>query len=251
VVFGYYRQDGPGFRADQRMIEYIQERSEAIQMATGEVLSSAQFLEFFQFPRSQHYTPIGKLSGGEKRRLYLVTLLLANPNFLILDEPTNDLDLQTLQALEEFLDQYQGVLVVVSHDRFLLDRVTDHLFIFEGNGIVRDYNGRYADYWLEREMDLQKRALEAEAAPQAPKAEEPKRERQREKRGLSNFEQREFERLEKEIAELEHKRAELAERMSHPDTDYTQIQTLAQTVEELTAQIDAKTERWLTLAEYV
>ena len=153
MVFGNYAQQGLEIKEDKRVIEYVKDIAEHFPLADGSSLSAAQFLNLFLFPPEQQYTYISKLSGGEKRRLHLLSILFCNPNFLILDEPTNDLDLQTLGVLENFLSEYQGCIIIVSHDRYFMDRLVDHLFVFEGAGVIRDYPGNYSLYriWMKEQ----------------------------------------------------------------------------------------------------
>ena len=146
VVFGNFSQEGLQYKEDKRAIEYVKDMAEFFPLADGSKITASQFMEKFGFTAEQQYTPLSKLSGGEKRRLHLMSVLFLNPNFLILDEPTNDLDLQTLRTLEEFLMEYPGCILIVSHDRYFMDRMVDHLFAFEGNGVIRDFPGNYTQY---------------------------------------------------------------------------------------------------------
>jgi ATP-binding cassette subfamily F protein uup len=245
VVFGNYSQQGLQVKEDLRVIEYVKGIAENFPLANGGTLSAAQFLGLFLFPPEQQYTYISKLSGGERRRLHLLTVLFRNPNFLILDEPTNDLDLPTLSVLENFLLEFGGCLVIVSHDRYFMDRLVDHLFVFEGEGTVRDFPGNYSQYRQEQRM------LEsAAAAPPAPK-EAPKKEAAVPvKRKLSFKEQREFENLEKEIAALDEERKGINEKLTQ-NLPYEELQQLAARIGEINALIDEKELRWLELSEQV
>src|SRR5690606_7462942 len=155
VVFGYYSQQGLDIKEDKRVIEYVKDIAENFPLAGGGTLSASQFLQLFLFPPVQQYTYISRLSGGEKRRLHLLSILFRNPNFLILDEPTNDLDLPTLSVLEDFLSQFQGCLILISHDRYFMDRLIDHLLVFEGNGVIRDFPGNYTQYRLKKKEEEQ------------------------------------------------------------------------------------------------
>ena len=192
-------------------------------------------------------TPVSKLSGGEKRRLHLLTILVKNPNFLILDEPTNDLDLQTLQTLEEFLDSFSGCVIIVTHDRYFMDRLVDHLFVFEGEGKVKDFNGKYTDYrdWKE---EKEKEAKKAEKAAK-PKEEQPRI--SQEKKKLTFKEKMEYEQLEGEIEELEGEKEELEQKLISGETDHEKLQAWSERISELIQLIEDKTERWMELAEYV
>jgi ATP-binding cassette subfamily F protein uup len=202
VVFGYYRQAGIPLDDDKTVLEVAKDIAEVVQMGDGNTISASKFLEHFMFPPEVQYKQLGLLSGGEKRRLNLLTVLIKNPNFLILDEPTNDLDLLVLNKLEEFLESYGGCLILVSHDRYFLDKLTDHLFIFEGDGKVRDFYGSYAKYTFEKELEKEQKNRKVTPTTK-PKAEKPKV-----KTKLSFNEKREYESLEKEIELLEKEKAE-------------------------------------------
>ncbi len=244
VVTGYYRQTGLAVDADARVIDVVKNVAEYITMANGDTLTATQLLTLFLFPPEKQFGLVSKLSGGERKRLLLMRVLMQNPNVLILDEPANDLDIDTLNVLEEFLTNYPGILLLVSHDRYLLDRLTDQLFIFDGMGEVTPYNGNYAAF----------KAEQKEAESVAPKASRPKAEAKHlepaTKTKLTFGEQREYELLDNEIPGLERKIAEQAELLAR-ETDYQTIAAMAATMEELTRQLDAKTERWLELSEYI
>ena len=197
-----------------------------------------------------HHALVETLSGGEKRRLHLLRVLMTNPNFLILDEPTNDLDLITLRKLEEFLLDYDGCLVVVSHDRYFMDRLIDHLFVFEGNGKIRDFPGSYSQYrkWLDEHSSSQNVAKPISSAP---KAKEEKPSRPKEKKKLSYKEQREYEALEGEIDSLEARKAELDGLLNSGESDYQKLQEWSAELEKLTKDLETKSDRWLELAEWV
>jgi ABC transport system ATP-binding/permease protein len=241
VVFGNYSQQGLQVKEDMRVIEYVKGIAENFPLANGGSLSAAQFLNLFLFPPEQQYTYISKLSGGEKRRLHLLTILFRNPNFLILDEPTNDLDLPTLSVLEHFLLEFGGCLLIVSHDRYFMDRLVDHLFVFEGDGVIRDFPGNYGQY--------------REQVKELPEAEEKKPVAVRPagpvpaKRKLSFKEQREFDLLEKEIAELDAERKNIYNRMTQNDLPYEEIRALTERIGVLNEAIDGKEMRWLELSE--
>jgi len=249
VVFGYYHQQGLKLAEDKRIIEVVTDIAEVIPMGKkGEELTASQFLNHFQFSHKQQYDYVSQLSGGEKRRLYLLTVLMKNPNFLILDEPTNDLDLQTLQTLEEFLDNFSGCLIIVSHDRYFMDRLADHLFIFEGEGKVKDFNGKYSEYRdykkdQERQKELDKKAKKAEVVYEQPVNEE--------KRKLSFKEKQEYTQLEGEIEALETKKADLEALMVSGESDHEKLQGWADEVAKLMKTLDQKSERWLELAEFI
>jgi ABC transport system ATP-binding/permease protein len=243
VVFGDYSQKGLEIKEDLRVIEYVKGIAENFPLANGATLSASQFLNLFLFPPEQQYTYISKLSGGEKRRLHLLTVLFRNPNFLILDEPTNDLDLPTLSVLENFLLDFRGCLLIVSHDRYFMDRLVDHLFVFEGNGEVRDYPGNYSQYreWL-REKDT---VVFEEKRPEQPRQAHV----QNQKHKLSYKEQREFEMLEKELAELETEKKEVSEKLSSSNLPFEELKKLSARIVEIATAIDQKEVRWLELSE--
>jgi ABC transport system ATP-binding/permease protein len=242
VVFGNYSQQGLQVKEDMRVIEYVKSIAENFPLANGGSLSAAQFLNLFLFPPEQQYTYVSKLSGGEKRRLHLLTILFRNPNFLILDEPTNDLDLPTLSVLENFLLEFQGCLLIVSHDRYFMDRLVDHLFVFEGNGVIRDFPGNYSQYRDtlkdEETREPEKSPLKETSAPITTA-----------KKKLSYKEQREFEALEKEIPALEKEKQEIYVRLESPDLPYEELQKLTERIGIITRQIDEKELRWLELSE--
>jgi ATP-binding cassette subfamily F protein uup len=216
--FGYFKQQGPSFQAGQRVIERVHEEAEVIQLGKDEQLSASQFLEYFLFDRKRQYVPMEKLSGGELRRLHLIMTLIKNPNFLILDEPTNDLDLYTLQVLEDFLHQFQGCLLLVSHDRYLLDKVTDHIFAMEGGGQIRDFYGTYSDY-REFEKQLRQHESQKKKSTATKKSANEGRDDNQQAR-LSYKEKREMQQLEKEIDQLETQKEELTQALNSGETDY-------------------------------
>lgn len=237
--YGYYKQEGLSFKSDERVLDIVKNVADYIEMKNGEVFTASQLLTKFLFPPEKQFGFVSKLSGGEKKRLQLMRVLMANPNFLILDEPSNDLDIDTLNVLEEFLENYPGVLVLVSHDRYLIDKLTEQLFIFPGNGDIVIYNGNYADYKLEQE-ELNKKP---EKKIEKPKAEEKKQK-------LSFKEQKEFEDLETEIANLETKVSSLTEGLSKT-TDHVELQKIAEEIDLIKTTLDEKTERWMELAEFI
>jgi len=237
--YGYYKQEGLQARPDERVLDVVKNIADFIEMKNGEVITASQLLTKFLFPPEKQFGLVNKLSGGERKRLQLMRVLMANPNFLILDEPSNDLDIDTLNVLEDFLEQYPGILILVSHDRYLLDKLTDQLFIFTGDGEVVIYNGNYADFKLEQE-ELNKKVEK--------KVEKPKPVVEK-KQKLSFKEQKEFETLENEISELEEHIADLTSTLSNT-TDHIELQKIAEEIEKQKEALDTKSERWLTLAEF-
>jgi ATP-binding cassette subfamily F protein uup len=245
VVFGFYRQEGIQLSEDKRVIDAVRDIAEVIPLEKGKELSAAQLLERFLFTRPQQQVYVSQLSGGERRRLYLLTVLMKNPNFLILDEPTNDLDVLTLQVLEDFLEDYPGCLVVVTHDRYFMDKLVDHLFVFEGHGKIVDFNGSYAEY---RAM---KRATAADRSPSAdqqrptgneqPATSNPPR--------LSNTERNEMKKLEKEIAQAEARKAEILEAFNDPNLGADAMAKLSDELGKLQEALETKEMRWLELAD--
>ncbi len=202
VVFGYYTQKGMQFKEDKKVIETIKDIAEVIPLTKGRSLTAAQLLEKFLFNKSMHYNQVAKLSGGEKRRLYLLTILIKNPNFLILDEPTNDLDIMTLNVLEDFLEDFQGCLIIVTHDRYFMDKLVDHLFVFEGDGVIKDYLGKYSEY-RENLKELQLQEKQVAKAIEKKGLEPTQTKNEFSKTKLSYKEKIEFKKLEKELEELE------------------------------------------------
>ncbi|MDX2001296.1 MAG: ABC-F family ATP-binding cassette domain-containing protein [Chitinophagales bacterium] len=245
IVFGYYSQAGIQLPENKRVIEVIKDIAEYIPLDKGKTLRAESFLERFLFPPEQQYTPVSKLSGGEKRRLYLMTILMKNPNFLILDEPTNDLDIVTLNVLEEFLEGYKGCLLMVSHDRHFMDKLTDHLFVYEGEGIIKDFNGNYTEYKLGKEAQKIQQRQETKERKEEPKPIEEKSE----KKKLSYKEQREYDSLEAEIAQLETQRDELTAQLGNGNLSGQQVQDIGKQLAETIQAIDEKTNRWIELAE--
>ncbi|HYO22447.1 MAG TPA: ABC-F family ATP-binding cassette domain-containing protein [Flavisolibacter sp.] len=251
VVFGNYSQTGLVVKEDMRVIEYVKNIAENFPLADGSSMSAGQFLELFLFPPEQQYTYISRLSGGEKRRLHLLTILFRNPNFLILDEPTNDLDLPTLSVLENFLLDFPGCLLIVSHDRYFMDRLVDHLFVFEGAGEIRDFPGNYSQY---REWQKLQDALPAEKKAEPVKKEEPAMaavKPEAAKKKLSFKEQHELDALGKEIPQLEKERAELAQQLSDANLPFEKLQQISERINQINEKIDEKEMRWLELSETV
>ncbi|MBP1934599.1 ABC-F family ATP-binding cassette domain-containing protein [Ammoniphilus resinae] len=245
VRISYYDQESTELDLEMKVIDYIKEGAEVIYGADGSVLSASQMLERFMFPPSIQWTAISRLSGGEKRRLYLLRKLMEAPNVLLLDEPTNDLDIQTLSILEEYLEQFQGAVVVVSHDRYFLDQTVDHLFYFAGDGHLIHFNGTYSEYLEKQKADIsrhkeekreERAASAAEVKPTKPKK-------------LSFKEQKEYEQIEEKIASLEQRCAELLQTIEEAGSDYQRIQQLTEEHEALTKELEQTVERWAELSE--
>lgn len=250
VVFGYYSQQGLQVKEDMRVIEFVKNIAESFPLAGGGSLSAAQFLNLFLFPPEQQYTYISKLSGGEKRRLHLLSILFRNPNFLILDEPTNDLDLPTLGVLENFLAEFPGCLLIVSHDRYFMDRLVDHLFVFEGNGSIRDFPGNYTQFrlWQKEQEEIEEQPAIAESIPAAQQAVTTQPATSA-KRKLSFKEKREFDQLQTDIASLEKERAAITEKMNSGSVPFEELQQLSERIGVIAALLDEKEMRWLELSE--
>ena len=248
VVFGYYTQKGMKFNGNKKVIETIKDIAEVIPLAKGKVLTAAQLLERFLFPKHMHYNQVDKLSGGEKRRLYLLTILITNPNFLILDEPTNDLDIVTLNVLEDFLVEFQGCLIIVTHDRYFMDKLVDHLFVFEGNGKIKDFLGNYNDYRLNYKEKEGKGGKEKVAKKEVKVVSEVHKVAQTKK--LSYKEKLEFEQLEKDLETLEVKKGKLADLLNQNTQDHEELMKTTKELGNVTTELDDKTDRWLTLSEF-
>ncbi|MBM7703216.1 ABC-F family ATP-binding cassette domain-containing protein [Metabacillus iocasae] len=245
VKVAYYTQESDDMDLNQRMLEYIKESAEVIHTTDGKTISASQMLERFLFPSHTHGTPIRKLSGGERRRLYLLKLLMTSPNVLLLDEPTNDLDTQTLTVLEDYLEEFPGVVVTVSHDRYFLDKVADYLLVFEGNGQISTYFGEYTDY-LEDEM----KKNQVVAAPKV-KEEKPKQQDKPKKRRLSYKEQKEWEEIEDKIAEKEEEVEQLTAEIEKAGSDYSRAHELSQKQEQANEELEELMNRWAELSELV
>ena len=246
VVYGYYHQSGIVFDENKSVLDTVREIAEVIHYGKDLVYTADKLLAHFMFPYSMHRQPVALLSGGEKRRLYLLTILIKNPNFLILDEPTNDLDILTLQKIEDFLKSYKGCLIVVSHDRFFLDQTVDQLFVFEGDGSVKGFMGNYSQYheWLEdknKEQHKQQIAEKSDPRENRPRASERKKKR-------SFAEQKEYEQLSVDIQCLENEKLELASRLENL-SDYVEIDKIGKRLNEINALLDEKEMRWLELDE--
>ncbi len=246
TVYGYYKQGGLEVNENDRVLDVVKNIADYIEMANGEVITASQLLTHFLFPPEKQFGFVNKLSGGERKRLQLMRVLMKNPNFLILDEPSNDLDIDTLNVLEDFLDNYRGVLILVSHDRYLLDKLTDQLFIFEGTGKIRIYNGNYADFKSEQD-EIQKLEKEKQKKNSQDKA---KPEVKEEKKKLSYKDQLEYNKLETEIENLELQVKAKTEELNQL-TDHVKFSTLAEEIKTMQEQIDQKSERWLYLADFM
>ncbi|MCB0431442.1 MAG: ABC-F family ATP-binding cassette domain-containing protein [Flavobacteriales bacterium] len=249
IVFGYYSQQGLALKEDKRVIEVLQDIAEVITMADGKKVSASQFLEYFMFPPHIQYNPVSKLSGGERRRLYLLTVLIRNPNFLILDEPTNDLDILTLTRLEEFLQNYPGCLLIVSHDRYFMDKLADHLFVFKGNGEIKDYYHSYSSY-RELARTEEKEARKDPGTTPAPVTQDASQPvEQKEKKKLGYKERRELMQLEKDIATLETEKGQLESDLQTHASDMEKVMSLTARYDVVNKELDEKSDRWLTLSE--
>lgn len=244
IVFGYYSQDGANsLKNNKRVIEILKDIADVITIANGSVVSASQLLNLFLFPQSMQNQFVEKLSGGEKRRLYLLTVLMKNPNFLILDEPTNDLDILTLNKLESFLEDFGGCILMVSHDRYFLDKIVDHLFIFEGEGVINNFNGSYTEYRQKKDepfINLNQKPTEISSI----------KEKKKDPRTTLSFKEKyEYESLEKEIAHLE--KDTLEKLLAKKSSDYTFVSENASILNEIIGAINQKTDRWITLSERI
>ncbi len=244
VRFGYYSQDGLKFDEQMKVIDVVTDITEVIELGNGKRLTASQFLQHFLFTPETQHSYVYKLSGGEKRRLYLCTVLMRNPNFLVLDEPTNDLDIVTLQVLEEYLQNFKGCVIVVSHDRYFMDKVVDHLLVFNGQGDIRDFPGNYSDYreWKEAKAEHDK-------AAEKPKGEKVKYVRQDTRRRMTFKEKREFEQLEKEIAELEAEKKAIEDALCSGTLGVDELTEKSKRLPLLNDELDEKSMRWLELSE--
>ena len=244
ISFGYYRQDGISFNPGDRVIDVIKEIAEVVDMGNGNRMTASQFLYYFLFPPESQFNFVDKLSGGEKRRLYLCTILMRNPNFLILDEPTNDLDIMTLNVLEDYLRNFQGCAIVVSHDRFFMDKIVDHLFVFEGDGLIKDFPGNYSDYrdWVDAKEKEQRVPEKKEKAVKPKAVKEGIRK-------LSFNEKRELEQLETDIALLEEEKRVIETAMNSGDCPAEELVIKSQRHGEIRDLLDDKELRWLELSD--
>ncbi len=251
VKFGYYSQDGMQFNDQMKVIDAVRNIAEEISLGDGRKLSASQFLQHFLFTPETQHNYIYKLSGGERRRLYLCTVLISNPNFLVLDEPTNDLDIVTLNVLEEYLRNFKGCVIVISHDRYFMDKVVDHLLVFKGNAALKDFPGNYTDYreWKEVQEQKEKEEQAAERAKQEKKQNEWRTNTESSRRRLSFKEKRELEQLETEIAELEAEKATIEANLCSGTLSVDELTTQSKRLPEVNDLLDEKTMRWLELSE--
>jgi ABC transport system ATP-binding/permease protein len=243
IKMGYFNQENPKQFKGKRVLDIVKEIAEVITLKSGKSMGASQFLTLFQFPPESQFTFYESLSGGEQRRLHLVTVLMSNPNFLILDEPTNDLDLPTLQTLEDFLKEYPGCVIVVSHDRFFMDKIVDHLFIFKGNGMVRDFPGNYTQYRVEvddREPSTKAKTVKQESA----KTNKPKTK-------LTFKEKFEYEQLTRDVETLEIRKMELTLLLNSGETDHEKLMAWSEEIGKLVTDLETKSDRWLELSEFV
>lgn len=243
VRFGYFSQEGMVFDEQKKVIDVITDIAEYIDMGGGKHLSASQFLQYFLFTPEQQHNYVYKLSGGEKRKLYLCTVLMKNPNFLVLDEPTNDLDIQTLQIFEEYLADFPGCVIIVSHDRYFMDKVVDHLLVFKGNGVVKDFPGNYTQYreWC----SLKSREEESETKKDA----KPREKRHQERHKMSYKEKMEFAQLEKDMAKLEQEKKEIEEQLCSGTLSVEELTEKSKRLPLIKEELDAKEMRWLELSE--
>ena len=248
VKWGYYSQEGLAFNEQMKVIDVVKDIAEVIPVA-GKMLSASQFLQHFLFPPEKQHSYVYKLSGGEKRRLYLCTVLMSNPNFLVLDEPTNDLDIETLQVLEEYLRDFRGCVIVVSHDRYFMDKVVDHIFVFNGEGDIKDFPGNYTDWrdWREEEKAAVAKAAAEKAAKNSPEKQSYRTEG---KRKLSFKERKEYEALETEIMELEEEKSVIEQALCSGTLGNEELVAKSRRIQDVIALIDEKTLRWLELSEF-
>ncbi len=247
ITFGYYSQTGLEIKDDRRVIDVVKDIAEYIELNKGEKLTASQLLKRFLFDDKQQFTYVSKLSGGEKRRLFLLTILMKNPNFLILDEPTNDLDIATLNVLEDFLADFKGCIIIVTHDRYFMDKLAEHLFVFEGDGIVRDFNGNYQDYLDElEELKLEQKTESNKIIEQSPV----KNSSQQNRKPTFN-EQREYELLTKEIEQLESKKVELESCLNAGSSNHEELINWGKELQQTKSMLDEKGLRWLELDEII
>ncbi|MAO71166.1 MAG: ABC transporter [Flavobacteriales bacterium] len=241
IVYGHFSQGGIKLKEDKRVIELLKEIADVVVLANGSKISASQMLEHFMFPPEMQYTYVSKLSGGEKRRLYLLTVLMKNPNFLILDEPTNDMDLLTLTKLEQFLMDFKGCLIIVSHDRYFMDKLSDHMFVFKGDGLIKDFYGNYSEFReLQKEEEKQLKSVEKKKNISIEKTD---------KRKVSYKEKYEYGELEKEIEQLENEKEELEKSLLNPNLEVNKIVENSKRLSEVISMIDEKSFRWIELDE--
>ncbi|MFC3417008.1 ABC-F family ATP-binding cassette domain-containing protein [Algoriphagus hitonicola] len=251
TVFGYYRQEEDRFDEEKRLIDVVKEIAEVVTLNKGQTITVGQFLNQFGFPPKQQFTPIGKMSGGERRRLQLLMVLIKNPNFLILDEPTNDLDLMTLNILEEFLDTFPGCLIIVSHDRYFMDRLVEHLFVFEGEGAIKDFPGNYTDYreYLESSSKSLDPKIE-KSEPRSEKQEKVTQKSEEQPRLKASYKQKqEFQKTNESIAKLETEKEDITEKISGGINDHEELLKLSNRIAEIDRELEELEMTWLELSE--
>lgn len=247
TAFGYYRQEEDSFDEDKRLLDIVKEVAEVVTIAGGATITVAQFLNKFGFPPKQQHTPIAKLSGGERRRLQLLMILIKSPNFLILDEPTNDLDIVTLNTLEEFLDNFPGCLIIVSHDRYFMDRLVEHLFVFEGEGQIKDFPGNYTDF---REWEKEEKLIQKEDKPVKVEKKEQATSPTNDLKPKATFkEKKEFEELSKKIEGLNAEKAKVVELITAGTDDHQKLMDWSNRIQEIDAEVESLELRWLELSE--
>nr|WP_297057593.1 ABC-F family ATP-binding cassette domain-containing protein [Prevotella sp.] len=251
VRFGYFSQEGLKFREDQKVIDVITEIADYIDLGGGRHMTASQFLQFFLFTPEEQHNYVYKLSGGEKRKLYLCTVLMRNPNFLVLDEPTNDLDIQTLQVLEEYLQDFAGCVIVVSHDRYFMDKVVDHLLVFKGEGEIQDFPGNYTQYreWCRLQPKTEGEGAEKKATKPTAKEQPSATQKKEGKRKMTYKEKREYEQLTKELEQLENEQKALEEALCSGQLSVEELTEKSKRLPEIKDEIDEKEMRWLELAE--
>lgn len=251
VRFGYFSQEGLKFREDQKVIDVITEIADYIDLGGGRHMTASQFLQFFLFTPEEQHNYVYKLSGGEKRKLYLCTVLMRNPNFLVLDEPTNDLDIQTLQVLEEYLQDFAGCVIVVSHDRYFMDKVVDHLLVFKGDGEIQDFPGNYTQYreWCRLQPKTEGEGAEKKATKPTVKEQPSATQKKEGKRKMTYKEKREYEQLIKELEQLENEQKTLEEALCSGQLSVEELTEKSKRLPEIKDEIDEKEMRWLELAE--
>ena len=251
VRFGYFSQEGLKFKEDQKVIDVITEIADYIDLGGGRHMTAAQFLQFFLFTPEEQHNYVYKLSGGEKRKLYLCTVLMRNPNFLVLDEPTNDLDIQTLQVLEEYLQDFAGCVIVVSHDRYFMDKVVDHLLVFKGEGEIQDFPGNYTQYreWCRLQPKTEGEGAEKKATKPTAKEQPSATQKKEGKRKMTYKEKREYEQLTKELEQLENEQKNLEEALCSGQLSVEELTEKSKRLLEIKDEIDEKEMRWLELAE--
>ena len=251
VRFGYFSQEGLKFKEDQKVIDVITEIADYIDLGGGRHMTASQFLQFFLFTPEEQHNYVYKLSGGEKRKLYLCTVLMRNPNFLVLDEPTNDLDIQTLQVLEEYLQDFAGCVIVVSHDRYFMDKVVDHLLVFKGEGEIQDFPGNYTQYreWCRLQSKTEGEGAEKKATKPTAKEQPSATQKKEGKRKMTYKEKREYEQLTKELEQLENEQKALEEALCSGQLSVEELTEKSKRLPEIKDEIDEKEMRWLELAE--